>query len=391
MGSKKRIRLLLLLRREMRRLASRPIYLMSMVGAPLICFIFFTSLMRDGLPQDIPVAAVDADNTATSRSILRNLDAFQQTEIVHQYSNFAEARKAMQEGKIYGFFYIPEGTTRKANRSEQPRISFYTNASYLIPASLVYRDMKMMSELAAGAAGRTSLLARGYTDDQAMAFLQPIKIETHAISNPWLNYSVYLSNTLLPAVLMLMIFLVTIFSVQTELKDGTGRQWIELAGGRTWLALFGKLLPHTVIFTMMIFFAQIYLYKILDFPLNGAMWHMLLLGLMFVLASQNLALFICGLIPSLRWSLSLATLWGVLSFPICGFSFPVMAMPPAIQSLSAMFPLRYYYLIYVDQALNGWSLQYSVQYYAILLIFIVLPLTDMHRIKHSMQNYEYLP
>ena len=62
-----------------------------------------------------------------------------------------------------------------------------------------------------------------------------------------------------------------------------------------------------------------------------------------------------------------------------------------IQSLSAMFPLRYYYLIYVDQALNGWSLQYSAQYYAILLIFILLPLTDVHRIKHSMLNYEYLP
>ncbi len=66
------------------------------------------------------MAAVDADNTATSRSILRNLDAFQQTEIVHQYSNFAEARKAMQEGKIYGFYYIPRGFSQDANARKQP-------------------------------------------------------------------------------------------------------------------------------------------------------------------------------------------------------------------------------------------------------------------------------
>jgi len=387
----RKYRLLLLIRREMRRIASRPIYLMSMIGAPLLCFIFFTTLMNEGLPQNLPMAAVDADNTATSRQILRNLDAFQQTEIVHQYSNIAEARQAMQQGEIYGFFYIPEGTTRDASRSEQPRISFYTNASYLIPASLIYRDMKMMAELASGAAGRTSLLARGYTDDQVMGFLQPIKIDTHAIANPWLNYSVYLSNTLLPAVLMLMIFLVTIFSVQTELKDDTGKQWINLADGKIWLALFGKLLPHTIIFTIMMLCCQIYLYGILGFPHNGAFWHMLLAGFMFVLASQNMALFLCGLIPSLRWSLSLATLWGVLSFPICGFSFPVMAMPPAIQALSTMFPLRYYFLIYVDQALNGWPLHYSASSYILLLVFILLPLTDMHRIKHTMQNYQYLP
>lgn len=384
-------RLLLLIRREMRRIASRPIYLMCMIGAPILCFIFFTTLMNEGLPENLPVAAVDADNTTTSRQILRNLDAFQQTEIVHQYSNFAEARTAMQQGQIYGFFYIPEGTTRAASRSEQPRISFYTNASYLIPASLIYRDMKMMAELASGAAGRTTLLARGYTLDQAMGFLQPIKIETHAISNPWINYSIYLSNTMLPAVLMLMIFLVTIFSVQTELKYDTGKQWISLADGKIWLALFGKLLPYTLIFWLLMFSCHLYLYGILGFPHNGSFWHIMLAGMLFVVASQNLALFLCGLIPSLRWALSLATLYGVLSFPICGFSFPVMAMPPAIQALSTMFPLRHYFLIYVDQVLNGWSLEYSATNYLILFIFVLLPLTDMHRIKYTMLNYHYEP
>ncbi|MCQ2110089.1 MAG: ABC transporter permease [Bacteroidaceae bacterium] len=377
--------------RELRRMLSRPLYVMSMILAPLVCVVFFTTLMKDGLPQNLPIGVVDSDNTSTTRSILRNLDAFQQTEIVFEYSSFADARSAMQRGDIYGFFYIPDGTTAKAMRSEQPRISFYSNASYLVASSLAYKDMRMMAELASGAVGRTSLLARGATMDQAMAFLQPIKVDMRPLGNPWLNYSVYLSNTLLPAVLMLMAFLVTIFSIYTELKDETGKEWLEMASGNMYKAVAGKLLPQTLLFFLMIVFCQIWLYGFMGFPHNSGMPVMLVAGFMLVLASQAFAVFLCELIPSLRWCLSLATLWGVLSFPISGFSFPVTAMPASIRALSCLFPLRYYFLIYSDQALNGFPLSGTVPYYLALLAFMFLPFLFMGRLRYAMENYVYEP
>ena len=174
-------------RRELRRMASKPIYWFCMIAAPLFCFVFFTSLMAEGLPTDMPLGLVDNDNTTTSRSLARNLDAFEMTSIKEQYANVTEAREAVQRGDIYGFYYIPKGTTRKAQRQELPVVSFYTNYSYLVAGSLLYRDMRTMSELASGAASRTVLYAKGATERQAMAFLQPIVIDSHAINNPWLN------------------------------------------------------------------------------------------------------------------------------------------------------------------------------------------------------------
>lgn len=371
-------------------MTKRPIYLLTMLCAPLFCFIFFTTLMDEGLPSNIPAGVVDEDNTSLSRQILRNLDSFQQTEIVRQYSSFAEARNAMQEGRIYAFYYIPAGTTEKTLRSEQPRISFYTNASYLIASSLMYRDMTMMSEYAAAGVGRETMMAKGYTMDQAMGFLQPIRIDMRAVGNPWLNYSIYLNNTLLPAALMLLIMLVTVFSVHTELKDGTSREWLDKADGNIVVAATGKLLPQTIIFFTMACLYIIWLYGFLHFPLRSGILPMLIAALMLVMASQGFALFICSAIPSLRWSLSLCTLWGVLSFPICGFSFPVMGMPPALQALSYFFPLRYYFLIYVDQALNGLPLHYSAWFYLAMLGFMLLPLVDIRLLKHTAQKYEYI-
>ena len=71
--------LLNVMKRELRRLVSRPLYLFCMVIAPLFCYIFFTTLMDSGLPTDMPVGVVDRDMTATSRQLVRNLDAFEQT------------------------------------------------------------------------------------------------------------------------------------------------------------------------------------------------------------------------------------------------------------------------------------------------------------------------
>ena len=388
---KKYIALWLVMKRECRRLVSRPLYLFCMVIAPLFCYIFFTTLMDSGLPTDMPVGAVDLDNSTSSRNILRNLDAFGQTAIVARYGSVNEARTAMQEGKIYEFFYIPKGLSADAQSQRQPKISFYTNNSYLIAGSLLFKDMKMMSELASGAVSRSVLYAKGATEDQAMGYLQPIVIDTHPIQNPWLNYSVYLCNTLVPGVLMLMIFMVTVFSIGVEIKDRTAREWLRLSNNSIYIALAGKLLPQTVVFFIMGIFYNVYLYGFLHFPCNSGILPMLLATLCLVLASQCCGIVMIGTLPTLRLGLSFASLWGVISFSISGFSSPVMAMNPVLQALSNLFPLRHYFLIYVDQALNGYSMAYSWSNYMALLIFMLLPFFVVHRLKEALIYYKYMP
>ena len=107
------------MRREILRIATKPMYLFCMVIAPLFCFLFFTTLMENGLPTNLPAGVVDLDNTATTRNIIRNLDAFQQTQIVAHYPSVTEARQAVQRGEIYSFYYIPKGTTEEALASRQ--------------------------------------------------------------------------------------------------------------------------------------------------------------------------------------------------------------------------------------------------------------------------------
>ena len=384
-------RLLLIAKREIYRIGTKPMYLFCMVIAPIFCYLFFTTLMDSGLPTNMPTGVVDMDNTSTTRSILRNLNAFQKTNIVAHYASFDEARQAMQRREIYSFYYIPKGTTEEALASRQPKVSFYLNYSYLIAGSLSYKEERTISELAGGAIGRATLRAKGATDAQAVAYLQPIVIDTHILNNPWMNYSVYLCNTLVPGMLMILMLLTTVYTLGTELKENTAKELMQLADNSIVTALAGKLLPQTAVFFISTVFYNTYLYGFLHFPCNSGILPMLLAGLLLVLSSQALGIFFFGMFGSLRLALSTASLWGVISISISGFSFPVMGMHPTLQGLSVLFPLRHYFLIYVDLALNGYPLIYAWHSVVALLIFILLPFFVFKKIRTAMMHSVYIP
>lgn len=76
-------------------------------GSHYLCGLFL-SLMKEGLPTDMPVAVVDLDGSSNSRNLARQLDAFEQTKVMLTTVSFEEARQAMQEGKFMAFLYSEE-------------------------------------------------------------------------------------------------------------------------------------------------------------------------------------------------------------------------------------------------------------------------------------------
>lgn len=377
-------------RREIGIYSKRPLFLFCLIVAPVLCVVFFVTLMGQGLPTKLPAGIVDEDNTQISRIIYRTIDAMEETELKYSYSSFSEARSAMQRGEIYAFFYIPEGTTEEAIANRQPRISFYTNEAYLVPGSLLMKDLRTASELSGLAITRENLYAHGLTESQAMGVIQPIVIEAHPLNNPELDYSVYLNNILLPGIFMLLITLSTTYTIGLEWKQGSQKQLYAMAGGSPSVALVGKLMPQTLLFSLMFVFCDIYFYKFQQFPCNSGLFSMIMLGILTVLASQGFGVFLFGIFSgNMRLAMCICSLWGILSFSLAGFTYPVMAMAPGFKLLSWLFPLRHYYLIYVNQALNGYSLAYVWTSVLALACFAVLPLLVLRRYQTAFLKYKY--
>lgn len=377
--------------RSLRQITGRPVYWVAMFVLPLFCVLLLTTLMEEGLPMKVPSAMVDKDGTRLSREMTRNLGAMQLIDLAEECNSYTEARQLVQEGKIYGFFMIPENFERDLLAGKSPVITFYTNMTFYVPASLSFKTFKTTALMSKAEVMIEVIESAGVDGTTALPLLQPVSFQGRPIGNPGMNYAVYLCNSFMPCMLQLMIMLVTCFSLGQEIKRGRSRQLIEDADGSVIKALFCKLFPETIIWWVMIILIESWLYCWQGYPMNGSWMWLTLSELMFVPACQGIAVLFFGLLPNLRFSLSISALLGILSFSIAAFSFPEESMYPGISIFSWLMPIRYNFLIYIDQALNGREIFYSRWWYVVYIIYMLLPLLVAGRIKKAFMRQVYVP
>lgn len=375
-------RIIAVARRELRIIRQRPIYLLGSVGVIAFCSIFFLTFLKDGLPSDVPIGLVDYDYSSTSRNFCQQLDATQLGKVVH-YDSFAAAREDMNRGKIAAVCVVPVGMNDDIQANRQPKITFYVNGLYFVSGALAWKDLLQMVNLTNGALQRQAFRARGYNDSQIMGMIRPVDVDVHQIGNVGTNYNYYLSSVLLPGVLEMIVIIVLIYSLGAELKYGTSRHLLQTSGNSIVTALAGKLLVWTLTFSAIGLILILLLFHRLHFPLAGSIWNMFLGIFLMIFASEAIAIFILEMLPVPRLALSIGALYSVLGFSLSGFTLPIEAMPPYIQGLAAAFPLRHYYLFYVQEAIFGAGFAGWWKQVIYLLIFILLPLIGLVRLKKA--------
>ena len=375
-------RIIAVARRELRIIRQRPIYLLGSVGVIAFCAIFFLTFLKDGLPSDVPIGLVDYDYSSTSRNFCQQLDATQLGKVVH-YDSFAAAREDMNRGKIAAVCVVPVVMYVDIQANRQPKITFYVNGLYFVSGALAWKDLLQMVNLTNGAVQRQAFRARGYNDSQIMGMIRPVDVDVHQIGNVGTNYNYYLSSVLLPGVLEMIVIIVLIYSLGAELKYGTSRHLLQTSGNSIVTALAGKLLVWTLTFSAIGLILILLLFHRLHFPLAGSIWNMFLGIFLMIFASEAIAIFILEMLPVPRLALSIGALYSVLGFSLSGFTLPIEAMPPYIQGLAAAFPLRHYYLFYVQEAIFGAGFAGWWKQVIYLLIFILLPLIGLVRLKKA--------
>lgn len=375
--------------RELQRMVSRPLYLASSVGAMLVAIFFFMTLMERGAAEKMPVAVVDLDQTSISRRVCHEMQATASVDIILLTNSYPEAREAMQQGRIYGIFVIPEGFYRDLVSFKRPQLDFYVTNAYTVGGNTSYKQMLTMANLASGAFQREVLRKKGMPDNVIMNRIQPVAIEGHMLANPWGNYTIYLVSTVLPGILGVIALMLTVFAIGFELKNKTSHEWLRTAGGNYTVAMIGKLIPYTVIYLVLGCVCHLLFYHIAGFPVLGSHVRLLFGLLLFIMAMEVMGIVLIGCLPTLRDALSVGALYSMLGFSLSGFTYPSMAMLPPVQALSNLEPLRHYYLIYVNEALMGAPPINSLPHAMALVAFFIAALCVAPRLHRALiyQNY----
>lgn len=378
-------------RREIARMASRRMYLFGMVLVPIFVSVFFMSILSPGLPERVPSAVVDMDHSQMSRSLTRSLKALQTLDVREELESYDDALRSVRKGSVFGFFVIPANFERDALSGRQPTLEYYSNMTYFVPGTLAFKGFKTVAVTTAGGVVKQTLSSVGLSPQQTAGLLQPVVVDEFALNNPWMSYSIYLCPSFMMCTFVLMIMLMTAFSITTEIKYGTSVQWLATARGHMGLALISKLLPQTVVYSSVGLFMLWLLFGFSHMPLHGSLGWMIAATLLTVAASQTFATFIACVVPNTRLSLTICALFGILSFSFTGFSFPVQSMYGFLGVFSWLAPIRYWFLIYINEALNGVALYYSRYYFVALLLFLVGPVLMMWNLKRMCLKPVYVP
>ena len=382
-------RLTAVLLREWTRMTSRRLYLGVCIILPLFTLFFMATIFGNGQMENIPIGIVDQDNTATSRTIVRNLSAVPTFKVTRHFVNEAAAREAVQRKEIYGYLSIPPRFEQDAITGKDATLSYYYHYALLSVGGELMAAFETSLAPVALSPIAMQAVALGVSEQQIETFLLPVQASDHPIYNPSLDYSVYLSQPFFFVLFQVLILLVTVYSVGSEIKFRTGDNWLETAGGNMVTAIAGKLLPYTVIFSLIALLGNYVMFDILHIPFHGSWLLMNAMTVLFVIATQALALFIFSLFPAVALIISIVSMVGSLGATLSGVTFPVPNMYPLVRDASYLFPVRHFTEITQTMLYSGGGFVYLWPSAVILCVFPLLALAMIPHLKRAIISHKY--
>lgn len=376
--------------REYHRITSRRLYFGVCILLPLFCLFFMATIFGNGQMENIPIGIVDQDNTAASRTIARRIAATPTFRVTEHFTDEASARQALQRKEIYGYLSIPPQFEQKTVSGTGATLTYYYHYALLSVGSELMAAFETTLAPVALSPIVVQAEALGVGQEQIQTFLLPVEANTHPLYNPDMDYSIYLSQPFFFVLFQILILLVTVYAIGSEFKFGTTQEWMgaatpagkdpaNLRNADMLTAVAGKLLPYTVMFSVIGILANYVLFGLMNIPFQGSLWLMNIVTVLFIMATQALAVLIFSIFPKIAYIISVVSMVGSLGATLSGVTFPVTAMYAPVHAASYLFPVRHFTeaaqaMIYFDAGFAYFWQSVTVLLVFLLLAILILPL-----------------
>jgi len=372
--------------RELQRITNSWSLLFLTTIGPALSIFFIVWIFSAGVPRKMPVAVVDLDHSVLSRKIISMVDASPSVAVRGNYSSLYEAKKAIESGEVDATLYIPKDAERDIYKGNSTTTALYLNNMNVVKAGLINSGIrKSIGTLSAGIKLQLQM-KNGFRQEQALNRIMPVNLHSVLLFNPFTSYSYYLTVSLLFICLILFVLLTSIYAIGDELYKGTGIEWIKTADKNFIMAILGKLLPYTIVFSIVAMIINIVLFNFIGVPIRGHLSSVLIGECLLILSYQAMAIFLVAITTNMRLSLSLGSGYTMLAITFCGLTFPIFGMPVFAQTLATIFPFTYWIQILMGQSLRGEPLVNSIMPMYSLLVFVFFGMMFIPKLMHAMLN-----
>ena len=361
-------RILAIAKKEVRQLKRDTRMLYVLFVFPFVLLIIFGYAINFDV-HHIKMVVYDLDKSENTRDFINRLTSSSYFDLVGQVDSESKIREILDSDEAQVVLVFPDDFSRNIYSGKQAKIQILVAGIDANTASVISNYMNAAVSTYSYNITQEAFAVRG-----RQAYL-PINLEPRFWFNPDLNSTLYLIPGLISMILIMTAVISIAMSIVREKERGTIEQ-INVSPLSSLELLIGKTIPYSVIalvIASIILFAG---YLLFGVSIKGNVFLLFISTFIFLFACLNLGILISSISESQQVAFQLAALVSLLpSFLLSGFVFPIESMPPVIQVLTNITPVKFFIVILRDILLKGVGIEAFWQQIIYLLIFSLFFLT----------------
>ena len=341
-----------LIRKEFLELRRTPRLIGLIVVAPILQLTLLGYAATTDV-RNVPIVVVDGDRSIRSRQLMERFAASRYFDIVGEELDPRAVDADLAAGRAWLAIVVPPGFG-EALAGHGPA----TNRVVQVLADGT--DANSSGVALAYASSLISEFGAEVRADEARWTPAPAGASGPAIDSRvrvWFNPQLESKDFMLPGVVAILLLVITTslssMAIVREREQGTLEQLNVTPLGR-WELILGKLLPYALvgfIDVLLVLTVAVYWFEV---PLRGSVWLLLGASVIYLVCTLGLGLFVSTISATQQQAMMTATFFFLVPMMyLSGFIFPIENMPPVIQAITTLIPLRYFLVIVRGIFLKG--------------------------------------
>ncbi|WP_170362700.1 ABC transporter permease [Ruegeria arenilitoris] len=332
-------RITAVLKKELLQLRRDRMTFAMVVMIPLIQLLLFGYAINTNL-RHVPVALVDQSRTELSRTLAQIVQATQVVTITEELTSPQEAERAITESRVRAALIIPQDVSQRLARSPSVGLGLpdATNQTSSRPVAHWIVD------------GSDTMVASAIKSLRTMPLTELLKqppnrqvptFEVTLYFNPEQRSAVNIVPGLVGVILTMTMILFTSAAIVRERERGNMEMLINTPIKSIEL-MIGKIIPYIFLGLLQVAIILGIGHMLFDVPINGGLGVLLVVTLLFIIASLSLGLVISTLAQNQLQSMQMTIFVLLPSILMSGFMFPFDGMPRPVQIIAQVLPATHF-------------------------------------------------
>jgi len=349
------------IRKEIYHITRDPLTLMIMLFLPVVMLLILGFAVSTEI-KNTSFVVLDESKTQTTRELIQKLDANQYFNLSGYLYTESQVEESFKSGIAKAALIIPSTFGNEAARMGT-EIQIMVDASDPNEASTIvnYFQLVIMQYL------------QEQQSDTASSPL--INTQVKMLYNPQMQSAYNIVPGMIGMLMMLICALMTSISVVREKELGT-MEILLVSPLKPAAIMFAKAVPYLAVAFFDVILVLILAYFILDVPIAGNLFVILLLGVVYTFSALALGLLI-STITQTQQTAMIASGVGLMlpSMLLSGLIFPISSMPTILQWISYIIPARWFIEALRDVMIKGLGFEAVWKQFLVLSFMALLLMT----------------